>query len=303
MSLALAVFAALALDTVLGEPRRWHPLVGFGHLAQALENRIYGDSIARGTYAVLVLLAPFTLLALLTRWLAWGVVLDVLLLYLAIGWKSLGDHATRVRDALAAEDLTAARRWVGFMVSRDTSALDEKGVTKAAVESVLENGNDAVFGAIFWFAVSGAPGVVLYRLANTLDAMWGYRSDHYRRFGWTAAQLDDVLNFVPSRLTALGYAMAGRFSRALRCWRLQGTTWKSPNAGPVMAAGAGSMGVLIGGPANYQGVAEMRCELGEGPTPEVHDIHRALHLIRRTLLIWLMALLLGGWFVENVARF
>jgi adenosylcobinamide-phosphate synthase len=301
MTIAVAVLAALLLDSILGEPRRLHPLVGFGQLAQALEQRIHGDSIARGMLAVLVLLVPFTLLAVLTRWVPWGVALDVLLLYLAVGRKSLGNHARRVRNALAARDLPAARRWVGFLVSRDTTALDDDGVAKAAVESVLENGNDAIFGAIFWFAVGGAPGVVFHRLANTLDAMWGYRNETYRRFGWAAARLDDVLNFVPSRLTALSYAMAGQFSRALRCWRLQGTTWKSPNAGPVMAAGAGSMGVLIGGPAVYRGATDMRCSLGEGPAPGVNDIDRALRLIRRTLFIWFVALFVGGWCVEYVA--
>lgn len=303
MTTALAVLAALVIDDRLGEPRRFHPLVGFGRLAQALEQHIHGDSIARGAVAVLLLLIPFTLLATLMQWLPWGVVLDVLLLYLAIGWNSLGHHARRVRDALAAHDLPAARQWVGFMVSRDTTALNHEGVVKATVESVLENGNDAIFGAIFWFVVAGAPGMVLYRLANTLDAMWGYRNEPYRYYGWAAARLDDVLNFVPSRLTALSYALAGHFMRALRCWRLQGTTWKSPNAGPVMAAGAGSMGVLIGGPAVYQGVTQMRSPLGEGPAPEAEDIDRALGLIRRTVLIWLLGLFTGGWIVKSLAGF
>ncbi len=300
MTTALIVFAALVLDACLGEPRRFHPLVGFGRLAQVFERRIYIDSRARGVAAVLLLLAPFTLFAMLTQWLHWGAVLDALLLYLAIGWNSLGEHAGRVRNALAADDLPAARQRVGFMVSRDTTVLDHEGAAKATVESVLENGNDAIFGAIFWFVVAGAPGVVLYRLANTLDAMWGYRNERYLRFGWAAARLDDVLNFVPARLTALGYAVVGHFTRALRCWRTQGTTWKSPNAGPVMAAGAGSLGVLIGGPAIYHGVTQTRSPLGEGRAPDARDIDRALRLINRSLVIWLLVLFVGGWLVDYV---
>lgn len=300
MTTALVVFAALILDACLGEPRRFHPLVGFGRLAQALERRIYIDARARGVAAVLLLLAPFTLCAMLTQWLPWGAVFDALLLYLAIGWNSLGEHAGRVRNALAADDLPAARQRVGFMVSRDTTVLDHEGAAKATVESVLENGNDAIFGAIFWFVVAGAPGVVFYRLANTLDAMWGYRNERYLRFGWAAARLDDVLNFVPARLTALGYAVAGHFTRALRCWRTQGTTWKSPNAGPVMAAGAGSLGVLIGGPAIYHGVTQTRSPLGEGQAPDAHDIDRALRLINRSLVIWLLVLFVGGGLVDYV---
>ena len=288
------------LDAWLGEPRRFHPLAGFGRLAQALERRLHADSRARGCLAVALLLMPFTLLALLMDALSWSSVFDLAVLYLAIGWKSLGEHAARVRDALISDDLCTARERVGYMVSRDTAALDHEGVARATVESVLENGNDAIFGAIFWFIVAGAPGVVLYRLANTLDAMWGYRNTRYSRFGWAAARLDDVLNFIPARLTALSYALVGHFTRALRCWRSQGAQWKSPNAGPVMAAGAGSLGVLLGGPACYHGVTQVRPPLGEGCNAHARDIERALRLIRRTLLLWVLILFIGGWLVDYV---
>lgn len=300
MTMMLAVCAALVLDTVLGEPRRFHPLVGFGRFAQALEHRLYADSVVRGAVAVLLLLAPLTLLAMLTQWLPWGIVIDVLLLYLAIGWNSLSAHAKRVRDALARDDMPSARRLTGLLVSRDTATLDHEGATRATLESVLENGNDAIFAVIFWFVVAGAPGVVLYRLANTLDAMWGYRNSRYQHFGWAAARLDDVLNFVPARLTALGYALAGRCSRGLRCWRKQGRGWKSPNAGPVMAAGAGSLGVLLGGAAQYHGSFQVRPPLGEGRLPDYHDIDRGLRLIWRTLFVWLLVLFMGAGFAKYI---
>lgn len=300
MNTALAVLAALALDAWLGEPHHLHPLVGFGRLAQALERRIHADSIVRGALALVALLTPFIVLATLTRWLPSGTALGVLLLYLALGWNSLASHARAVREALLEDDLALARRRVGAIVSRDTAALDRQGVVGATLESVLENGNDAIFGAIFWFVVAGAPGVVLYRLANTLDAMWGYRNERYLRFGRAAARLDDALNFVPARLTALGYAMAGRSYAALRCWHRQGTRWKSPNAGPVMAAGAGSLGVLLGGPANYHGVAQTRPPLGEGHPPDTGDIDNALRLIRHTLLVCLLLVFAGGGVVDYV---
>ncbi|MDT8451645.1 MAG: adenosylcobinamide-phosphate synthase CbiB [Gammaproteobacteria bacterium] len=296
----LLVFTTLVLDGLFGEPRRFHPLVGFGRLAQALERCLHTGSRARGGLAVALLLTPFTLLALLIDALPWGGVFDVAVLYLAIGWKSLGEHARRVRDALLSNDLPAARQRVGFMVSRDTETLDAEDVARATVESVLENGNDAVFGAIFWFMLAGAPGVVAYRLANTLDAMWGYRNERYLHFGWAAARLDDVMNFIPARLTALSYALLGNFKRALRCWRSQGTLWKSPNAGPVMAAGAGSLGVVLGGPASYHGAMQARPPLGEGHDARLEDIDRALRLIRHTLLLWVLILLTGGWLVDHV---
>jgi adenosylcobinamide-phosphate synthase len=297
MMVTLVIIAALILDMLFGEPRRFHPLVGFGRLALALERRWHGDTVWRGLVAVLVLLVPFTLLAALTRFVPHGILLDTLLLYLAIGWQSLGAHAHRVRDALRARNLPEARRCVDLMVSRDTTRLDTADVSKATVESVLENGNDAIFGIIFWFVVAGAPGAVLYRLANTLDAMWGYRNERYRRFGWAAARLDDVLNFIPARLTALSYALAGHTQAGLRCWRRQGLYWKSPNAGPVMAAGAGSLGVQLGGPASYHGAMQHRPLLGEGRIPDAEDIDSALQLIRHSLMIWVMALAGGATLV------
>jgi adenosylcobinamide-phosphate synthase len=223
----LLVFTALVLDGLFGEPRRFHPLVGFGRLAQALEGRLHADSRARGGLAVLLLLTPFSLLALLIDALPWSGVFGVAVLYLAIGWKSLDEHARCVRDALLSNDLPAARQQIGFMVSRDTAALDHENIARATLESVLENGNDAVFGAIFWFVVAGAPGV-------------------------------------------------------------------------VMAAGAGSLGVVLGGSASYHGAMQARPPLGEGHDARLEDIDRALRLIRHTLLLWILILLTGGWLVDHI---
>jgi adenosylcobinamide-phosphate synthase len=161
-------------------------------------------------------------------------------------------------------------------------------VARAAVESVLENGNDAVFGALFWYLVAGAPGAVFYRLANTLDAMWGYRDERYRDFGWAAARLDDLLNFLPARLTAATYAILGDTRAAWRAWRTQAPAWESPNAGPVMAAGAGSLGLVLGGPAFYRGAYRQRPWLGTGRAPHGGDIGRAVQLVRLGLGLWLM---------------
>ncbi len=295
MITAFIVIAALLLDAALGEPRRYHPLVGFGRLAQAVEQRLYGDSFIRGAVAITILLLPLVVITMMIS-IHWFV--EIILLYLTLGWKSLGEHANRVVTALDANDLPTARQRVGDMVSRDTSTLNERDVAKATVESVLENGNDAIFGALFWFVVAGVPGVILFRLSNTLDAMWGYRTQRYLRFGWAAARLDDLLNYIPARLTALSYALVGNYSRAMRCWRHQGSGWKSPNAGPVMAAGAGSIDVQLGGTAIYQGVQQQRPPLGEGDAPTTEHIGAALQLIKRALLLWVTVLLLGGWFVS-----
>ncbi|MHB8535141.1 MAG: adenosylcobinamide-phosphate synthase CbiB [Sulfuricaulis sp.] len=302
MHAELVTVMAVLLDRLLGEPRRAHPLVGFGRLAQAVEKRM-NRAASRpmtqrfsGVVAAMVLVPPFVALASMAAQLPkLGTACEVVLLYLALGGRSLAEHARRVVEALRANDLPLARVHVGFLVSRDTQTMQRDDVARAAVESVLENGNDACFAALFWFVVAGAPGAVFYRLTNTLDAMWGYRTPRYLHFGWSAARLDDVLNFIPARLTALTYALFGRFTRAGHCWREQAHVWDSPNAGPVMAAGAGALGVRLGGPASYHGAIEQRPPLGEGLAPEARDIERALVLVNRGTWLWLAAIAAGAW--------
>jgi adenosylcobinamide-phosphate synthase len=302
VSVALAMLVALLLDALLGEPRRAHPLVAFGRMAHWVEARLYVDRRVSGVLAWAAAVLPsVALLWALQHMLpglgSWAV--GVMVLYAALGLQSLGEHARPVAQALAAGDLDGARAAVGRMVSRDTAALDPSQVAAAATESVLENGNDAVFGTLFWFAVLGAPGALLYRLANTLDAMWGYRTPRYEHFGWAAARIDDVLNYIPARLAAFTYALCGDFIRAWRCWRTQAVQWDSPNAGPVMASGAGALGVQLGGAAPYHGVWEERPVLGEGDLPDHTSISRALWLVRKSAMGWVLvalalALLFGG---------
>jgi len=297
MSLVFAMLAAVLLDAWLGESQRFHPLVAFGRLVRWIESRVHADRRSAGVLAwcmaVLPLVAAVSVTLVVAPWFRF--VLDVVVLYLAIGLRSLGEHAMPVAQALREGNLVEARAAVGRMVSRDTDVLDASHVASAASESVLENGNDAVFGALFWFALLGAPGAVLYRLANTLDAMWGYRTPRYDRFGWMAARADDVLNFLPARLTALSYVLLGDAQRAWRCWRNQAPAWDSPNAGPVMAAGAGALGVQLGGAAPYDGVWEPRPALGEGNPPDADTIVRALRMVQRSVVLWLLGVLALSW--------
>ncbi len=294
----LVLAGAVMLDWWLGEPRRRHPLVGFGRLAEACERACYGSAAStprarrrRGLLAWTVLVIPPTaVVAALPE--AWSAASGLLALYFALGHRSLHDHARAVTGALVSGDEEAARRHAGYMVSRDSAALDIPG---AVTESVLENGSDGVFGALFWFVVAGAPGAILFRLANTLDAMWGYRNERYNHFGWAAARLDDLLSFLPARFTALSYTLLGNTRRALVCWRHQAPAWESPNAGPVMASGAGALGLTLGGAACYRGEWHQRPVLGCGPAATVADIERALALVRHSVILWVVLLLCGAW--------
>ncbi|MBF0108821.1 MAG: cobalamin biosynthesis protein CobD [Magnetococcales bacterium] len=285
------------LDRWLGEPGRFHPLVGFGRMAGWVERGLRGcgpmegwrGRLAGGVAVILVLVPPVVLAGMVSfgepwGWLGSGVA-QIILLYLALGGKSLEDHARRVRHALERGDLSQARQRVGWIVSRETGTMESPDVARATVESVLENGCDAVFAAMFWFIVLGGPGVVLFRLANTLDAMWGYRNERYRQFGWAAARLDDVLGYIPARLTALTYLLLGDRRGALRAWR-GCTVRKSPNATLVMASGGGALGLCLGGGAFYHGIWQPAPLLGGTVAPTPSDIDRATGLVRRGGMVW-----------------
>ncbi len=296
--IALLMVAGVLLDLMLGEARRWHPLVGFGNLATTLERRLNrgGQRFWRGALAWALAVLPLTTLAALLvqlpgvngalPWMA-----HATMLYFCLGLRSLRDHNLPIAAALAQSDLPNARLLTARIVSRDTTSASEVELTKASAESLLENGNDAVFGTLFWFIVAGGPGAVLFRMANTLDAMWGYRTARLLQFGCTAARIDDALNYIPARLTALSYVLLapglqGKL-RAWQCWRTQAPAWSSPNAGPVMSSGAGALGVQLGGAAIYDGEVEQRPPLGKGQPATGADISRAWRLVAHTTALWL----------------
>jgi len=302
---ALMVLAACLLDRLLGETKYFHPLVGFGNLAKRCEQRFNRNAASKERSQLrgllcwcLLVITPTLLAGLLITWLSASLqfIAASIVLYIAIGGRSLQEHAERVRVDLETNDLDAARTHVSWLVSRDTTELDTQGVSKACIESVLENGNDALFAPIFWFCILGPAGAVLYRLANTLDAMWGYRTTRYLNFGRAAAKLDDALNYVPARLTALSYALVGNTRKALACWQTQAPQWDSPNAGPVMAAGAGALDVKLGGAADYHGATEHRPQLGCGDLPKASDIANAQQLQRHALWLWLATISLAAIF-------
>ncbi len=293
---------ALFLDEMLGEPQVLHPLSLFGSYAGQIEELFHpGQGVRRrlptnllgGLALGLAVVPPVVALSWLRRRLFGRplalALLDSVVLYFCIAPGSLVSHALQVYTALVAGDLHLARQMVGRIVSRDTSNLSEEQVATAAIESVLENGNDAVFAALFWFLLGGSGGSLFYRLANTLDAMWGYRNERFLDFGCPAARLDDVLNYVPARLTSMSYALAGDTSTALACWGSQAGLWYSPNAGPVMAAGAGALNLELGGAAVYHGKLKQRPLLGRGEKARADDIRRATALVGRALHIWSFA--------------
>jgi adenosylcobinamide-phosphate synthase len=289
--LAAGLAAGVALDALLGDPRRGHPVAAFGRAAAALEARDYADSRSRGAaHAAACILAVTAPAALLHRrirtWPPAEVAAVASMVWAVTGARSLHHEAERTRLALARHDLRAARAILPSLCGRDPSGLDADQIARAVVESVAENTSDAVVAPLLWGALAGLPGLAAYRAVNTLDAMVGHRSARYLRFGWACARLDDVANWWPARVTAALTAACAPLVRGgqpvavLRTVRRDGGRHPSPNAGRCEAAFAGALGIRLGGTNVYGGVAQTRPELGEGRAPEAADIRRAIVLSR-----------------------
>ncbi|TPW31386.1 adenosylcobinamide-phosphate synthase CbiB [Pararhizobium mangrovi] len=314
----LAILAvALLLDRIVGDPdwlwqRFRHPVVLFGAVIGWLEGTMNGQGLSawagrlRGGFAVAAILAIAVVSGeLIGRFFAFiggiGILLEIAVVAVFLAQKSLAEHVARVARALQREGLSSGRKAVSMIVGRDPATLDEAGVARAAIESLAENFADGVVAPAFWYLVFGLPGLFAYKMVNTADSMIGHRSARYRDFGFAAARLDDAVNWLPARISAGLIALAvvwrsgkeaGR--RAVRAaWR-DAPFHRSPNAGWPEAAMAGSLGLSLGGPRSYGGIAldepAIHAEGRREATPA--DIERAIALYRRTctVLLGLVAL-------------
>ena len=282
---AVGLLVGYGLDAVFGDPRRFHPVAGFGTAAGALERRLYAPNRRAGavfaaTAVGLPVLAGLAASVLTRRRPIARATLVAAATWTVLGGRTLRREAAVMAGHLERADLPAARGRLNHLCGRDPSALDEPEVARATVESVAENTSDAVVAPLVWGGLAGLPGLLGYRAANTLDAMVGHRSARYARFGTPAARLDDVLNLAPSRLTGLltiGAApiVGGSRAEALRVWRRDRNDHPSPNAGQCESAMAGALGVRLGGRNVYFGRSETRPFLGDGPRPAAADLRGA----------------------------
>jgi adenosylcobinamide-phosphate synthase len=285
------IAASYFADVLFGDPRRGHPVALFGGGAAALEQLTYADSRRAGALHSGTLLGALGTLGVAVESAArrrgpgWTAVATAATTFVALGGTSLSRTGHRMAGLLDAGDVAGARRLLPSLCGRDPAALDSAGLARAALESVAENTSDAHVAPVLWAAVGGVPAVLVYRGANTLDAMIGNRSPRYVRFGWAAARFDDAANFIAARVTALLVALCaplvgGSPAEALRAWRRDAARHPSPNAGVVEAAFAGALGVRLGGPTQYAHELEIRPTLGDGRAPEVADLARAVRLSR-----------------------
>ena len=297
---------ALALDAALGWPdalyrRAGHPVGLFARVITGCEARWnrseYGFAKRRGLGVLTLALLLVTVGGLglciqhllLATFDGWGWIGVAILAWPALAQRSLFDHVRAVGERIIAGDLGGARAAVAMIVGRDTAALDEAGVTRAAIESLAESFCDGVVAPLFWLLLLGLPGIWAYKAVNTADSLIGHREDRWRAFGWAAARFDDLLNWIPARLSGVLICLAG--GGGWRIMRRDARLHASPNAGWPEAAMAGALGLRLAGPIAYDGVMHDKPWIGDGTNAAGgENLDRALAVyVRACLLLWLIA--------------
>lgn len=294
---------ALAVDAALGWPDRvydriGHPVTWIGGLIEDADQRMNLDSDPfwkrrlKGVVVCLGIVALTALVAQLIVWCLphgpWGAVLTGVIAWPLVASRSLHDHVLRVAKPLSRGDLQGARDAVAMIVGRDPATLDTNGVARAALESLAENASDGVVAPLFWGVLLGLPGIAAYKAINTMDSMIGHMSPRHRAFGWAAARLDDLVNLIPARLTALLFlAVSGPAWRsALKVMLADAGRHRSPNAGWPEAAMAGALGIRLSGPRIYDGAVSAEPWVNEaGTDPGPMELGRGLTLYLAAMLV------------------
>lgn len=307
METGLALLAiALALDAVFGEPewlwsRVAHPIVLAGNMVEALDERLNGSQTSAstrrtgGVFAVVILVVVGAAVGRIVEWLPAGEVWGAAVAAILLSHRSLVQHVEAVAGGLM-NGLDEGRAAVGRIVGRDPETLDENGVARAAIESGAENFADGVVAPAFWFLIGGLPGILVYKLVNTADSMIGHRNDRYAEFGWAAARLDDVMNFVPARLTALLFSIADLSLDGIRCALRDAKGHRSVNAGWPEAAMAALIDVRLAGPRTYAGrTVNDPYMFAEGrPIAGPDEIAECVNLLWRSWAVMLAACVVGA---------
>ena len=290
--LIAAILFAVALDRFVPDRHGFKPFAWYLDWAESIEQRFNGGSRLHGIAAVLLALIPIVLGVLLARYVLGeisGVVrfaFDVAVLYLCLDIYRLGSGARAVAEMLEAGDVREADSQLKDLAGKGATDLSAVGIAHAAVEAVLKQTNSLIISPLFWFILLGPAGAVLQRLACILDKLWGHRYERFVEFGWAAARLDDVLQWVPARITALSYAIMGSFEEALHCWRRQMGIWSDINSGPLLASGFGAMHMQ--NCESTDDVADYDAPIGGlSVVPDAGHIRGVIALVWRVLLFWL----------------
>jgi adenosylcobinamide-phosphate synthase len=309
----VALTVAFVLDRMVGDPPSWpHPVKWIGTLISILDKK-YNKGRNRkwkGVMMLFIVLAVVFVLAMVITIVAYqihplvGISVESILISMTIAHKSLKEAALEVYHPLQKNDMNEARRKLSYIVGRDTDKLDESEIVRGTVETVAENTSDGVTAPMFWALIGGAPFALVYRAINTCDSMVGYKNDQYLDFGWASARMDDVVNWIPSRLTGWVMLLVNRSKKIEKktAWRILYRDAKkhpSPNSGWCEAAAAALLGVQLGGVNTYKGIISNRALMGDPlDRLERNDIVKMNKILSKTAFFFLLILWLGGIFIE-----
>lgn len=309
-----AIALGLIIDRLVGDPPSWpHPVRWLGSLIARLSKRWNRQPHAfrNGFFMVaLVAILAFGTVFMLVKgaytihWFL-GFLTEAVLIASGLAQKSLKDAAEEVYRPLVNKDWQQAREKLGWIVGRDTEHLDESEITRGVVETVSENTSDGVTAPMFWAFLLGAPGLWLYKAVNTCDSMVGYKNQEFERFGFASARLDDLLNFIPSRITGALILIATRnrrrlsFRQRFKEWRIDARKHPSPNSGWLEAATAIQLGIELGGMNTYKGVPSRRARMGVPVYRlEAAHIREAVEHMQTAAILFFILFAIGGLIIE-----
>lgn len=309
----LALTIAFALDRMVGDPPSWpHPVKWIGTLISIFDKK-YNKGRNRKWKGIMMLVTVLVVVfvpVLLISIVAYqihplvGIFVESVLISTTIAQRSLKEAALEVYHPLQRNDVNEARRKLSYIVGRDTEKLDESEIVRGTVETVAENTSDGVTAPLFWALIGGAPFALLYRAINTCDSMVGYKNDRYLDFGWASARMDDVVNWIPSRLTGFTMLLTNRPHQinAKTAWRILYRDAKkhpSPNSGWCEAAAAALLGVQLGGINTYKGIVSNRALMGDSLHHlERNDIIKMNRILSQTTFFFLLILWFGGVLID-----
>lgn len=288
----IAVLLAIVLDHLIPDRQGIKPFVWYRDWAESIEERFNGGKRAHGVGAVMLATLPIVVGVFLFHYILGQIgwifrfAFDVVVLYLCVDIHRLGKTANAVSVALESGEFDEADEKLQELTGKGTPEKTEAGIARAAVEGVLKQGNSLIVSPIFWFILLGPVGAVLQRLSSILDLLWGHRYERFAEFGWAAARFDDLLGWIPARITALSYALMGSFEDALHCWRRRVGVWSDINSGPLLASGFGAMHMQICEAEEENEFEEKISDLTV--IPDTGHVRRVVALVWRVLLLWLV---------------
>jgi len=298
-TILVIILLALVLDRWLPERGGFRLWVWYSDWAESIEQRFNGGLRSHGIFAVLLAIAPILVTIFLANLILWQIagaltfLFSVAVLYLCVDLYRLGAVAQAVAAALENDDVAQAAARLKDLTGKDTVETTGAGVAHATVEAVLKQGNKLVMAPIFWFLLLGPLGAMLQRLASVLDRLWAHHTARYAEFGWAAARLDDLLCWIPARITAISYAIMGSFEDALHCWRRQAGMWSGLSSGPLLASGMGALHLDTCEDGEKDAYGNMAID--PATLPDAGDVRRAVALVWRVMLFWLaVGLLMAG---------